>query len=84
MASFNVAKFENNDLSFVVMEVPDHVLNDQGLIDAVVAGGVCEFYMPVVLVGVKERNAYGRPEILDFLHYVDVNRLPWSEANVRV
>jgi hypothetical protein len=81
MISFNVARF---DSQCVVMEVPDHVLEDQGLIDAVVAGGICQFELPVVLVGAEQRTTYGSPELVDFLSYVNLARLPWVPTPVAI
>lgn len=77
MISLDVALFEQTNLTFAVVKVPDPVLLDQGMIDNIMAGAVLQFRRPVVLMGADGNETYGRKELIGFLGYVNPKRLPW-------
>jgi hypothetical protein len=80
MISLDVALYERPDLNFAVVRVPDPVLENQGMIDSIVAGAVLQFRRPVVLMGAERQETYGRAEIRGFLRYVNPARLPWART----
>jgi hypothetical protein len=80
MISLDVALFERPDMRFAVVRVPDPVLQDQGMIDNIMAGAVLQFRRPVVLMGADGQETYGRKEIRGFLSYVNAARLPWMRT----
>jgi hypothetical protein len=80
MIALDVAVFEKTNMNFAVVKVPDPVLQDQGMIDNIVAGAVLQFRRPVVLMGADGSETYGREEFRGFLSYVNPARMNWMRT----
>lgn len=84
MISLDVALYQQSDFDFAVVRVPDPVLEDQGMIDTIVAGAVLQFRRPIVLMGAERYETYGRADIRGFLRYVNPARLPWMPTALNI
>ncbi|HET9902779.1 MAG TPA: hypothetical protein VFQ27_03660 [Xanthobacteraceae bacterium] len=84
MVSFDVVLFDRANPSFAVVRVPDPVLEDQRMIDAIMAGAVVQLGRPVVLMGAERHETYGREDIRKLLRYFNAARLPWMRTELDI
>ncbi len=82
MSSVDVAVLDSPGLNFAVVKVPDEVIEQQSLADEFIAGAVVRLKCRVVLVGDQGKRKVGRPDLLGFLQYVNVKRLPWQRMDL--
>ncbi len=82
MSSVDVAMLDSPGLNFAVVKVPHEVIEQQSLADEFIAGAVLRLKCRVVLVGDKGKRKVGRPDLLGFLQYVNVKRLPWQRMDL--
>lgn len=75
-----VAMVDTDDLHFAVIAVADSALQDQTLVDEIVAEGVVRLGRPIVLLGSETHQIYGSRRIAELLYYVAPHMLPWQRT----
>ena len=84
MAQIHAALVREQNVTFAVAIMKDHVLNNPSTADQQIQAVAAAFGCPlVVLMGEKNRKLRGnRKDVVDFVSRIDTTRLPWKKYTV--
>ncbi|WFU54698.1 hypothetical protein QA639_34720 [Bradyrhizobium pachyrhizi] len=82
MSTWEVALVREQGVEFGVVAVQDHVISNPSERDNLVRMWVAELGRPVVLLGGRRHQTYGRHDIVNWLSSVDPARLPWRQVTI--
>ena len=84
MTKFTAALVREQNVTFAVVTVKDHVLNSQTESDNTIRAMAVAMRCPlIVLIGQSNRRLRGnRRDVVDFVAKIDLSRLPWKEWTV--
>lgn len=77
MSTWDVALVREQGIEFGVIAVQDHVINNPNEREGLIRMWVAELQRPIVLMGGRQHQTYGRRDIVDWLSGVNPSRLPW-------
>jgi len=80
MSKVQFARIREQGITFGVVVVKDHVIDQQGADDAVSYWSQW-LGCPTILLGANRHKLYGRTDIVRFMRNVSINRIPWREAH---
>lgn len=82
---FDGAVIREQGVTFAIVIVKPHVLNDPADRDQALSAFTLHFGVPTVLMAQDSRGVpsyWGRRDIVDFLANVDPSRIPWQRYTV--
>lgn len=84
MAQLHAALVREQNVTFAVAIMKDHVLNSPSTADQQIRAVAVALGCPlVVLMGERNRKLRGnRKDVVDFVSRIDPARLPWKKYNV--
>lgn len=82
MARVQFARLREQDITFGVVVVKDHVIDLQQDANDAVSYWSRQLGCPTVLLGARRHTYYGRTDIVRFLKNISLDRIPWREANI--
>ena len=71
------AIIKEQGVTFAVVCVKEHVIHNTFEAQRTAAAFAVEFGMPVALWGNRNKNVYGRPDLVRFLQRLHVSQIPW-------
>jgi hypothetical protein len=69
-------------VTFALMVVKEHVLDNPSQRDQVLHGATMFFKLPTVLVSDRRHRTFGRDDIVRFLRNVNITQIPWRRYTV--
>jgi hypothetical protein len=82
MSTWDIALVREQGVDFAVIAVQDHVLHNRAEAQRLMTAFSFEFGRPAVLLGARQHQTFGRPDIVRFLQGVHLNQLPWQRMTL--
>ena len=78
----DAALIKEQNVTFVVVAVQDHVIHNTNECQKLIAAMSVRFGCPAVLMGGHHHQTRGRKDLVNFLSHVHVSQLPWKKWGI--
>ncbi len=82
MSKVQFARIREGSVTFGVVVVKDHAVDNVGERDNAVAYWSRWVGLPTILLGANHHRFYGRGDLVRFMSNVSLDRIPWREATI--
>jgi hypothetical protein len=82
MSTVQFARIREQGVTFAIVVVKDHIIDNRSQADEAVSAWTLEFGCPTILLGAQRHKLYGRPDVVRFMSNVSINRIPWRQTHL--
>jgi len=82
MSTVQFARIREQGVTFGVVVVKDHAVDDSFERDNTVSYWSQWLGCPTILMGAVRHRLYGRRDLVNFMSNVSIDRIPWQRASI--